>query len=839
VTNRGAPIAYAIQPSSTWIRASKNRGDLGLNGSDTFDLSVDASKLPLGMNTGTVTIGWPGRADRTIAVMAQVTAAPEQTADLTVSASALSFSGVAGTAGTTPVNRVVTVGNVGAAVNYTASASAGWIRLSKGGGALGADASDSLEVSADGSGLGAGTYTGTLTVLAAGRPTRSIAVSLTVAAAPPLGEPPVGVTDLAVSAARLNFGAAAGTGAQRVVVSNRGAAVAYAVSASEGWIQLSKAAGNLAADGSDTFAVSVTGGAPEDGVLTGTVTVAAAGRPSRSLVVVYEGRPGATAALAVWPAELTFFADAGQSPLPQMVMLTSTDGQRREVSVAAASASNWLAVESGGQAPGVVGVRASATNVARPAEGTIRLSPGTAAVPSFAVPVRLRAVGAPVYSIPRVADGNGFTTAITIVNVDAAEAKVSLSFFQEDGQGNTAPWSPLLEDNAAVANVVIPAGGARTWRTRGQGAVGENGWALVVCEQKISGFAVFRQTRPGEAAQEVAVPMNSGWQQRFLLPFDNVGHVTAVALSNVSGTEAATVRGIFRDENGAVLPGGYERVLPARGHLAFALPVERRGTAEFVAEGGRLSATGLRFSAGGPAAASFEPQSLNAISSGVLSIPQVADGVFADNRAGFMTSITVANNDIVPARVTLRFHRQNEGDAATQAWAPAMQGEQAIEDVSIQPGTSFTWRTRGRGALGTGWAEVVSAQRVSGFAVLRQSAPGRVDQEAAVPVNGGTPPRFLLPFDDREAVTTVALANISGTEAAVIDVIVRVEQQGVVGTARVNLGALGHDAFALSRFDGVAGARGTVEFRVRSGQVSAVGLRFAGEGFTSFRPLAF
>jgi hypothetical protein len=840
VTNRGTAISYAIQPSATWIRASKNRGDLGLNGSDSFDLSVDASRLPLGMSSGTVTIGWSGRADKTVAVMVQVAPPAEEAKDLTVSASALTFSGTAGRAGSDPASQVIAVGNTGPAVNYAVSASESWIVLTKSGGTLGANGSDSLSVSADASGLSVGTHTGTVTFTAAARPSRTVGVTFTVSAPLPPGEPPPVLTDLTVSAARLSFGAAAGTGPQGVVVANSGPAVAYVVSASESWIQLSKAGGNLGVNGSDTFAVSVSGTAPEGGVLTGTVVVSAAGRPSRSLAIAYEGRPATTATLEVWPAELTFYADAGQAPLPQAVAVTASDGSRRDVGVSAVSGANWLAAESEMQTPGLVGVRVAPSNVTRPAVGQIGLSPGSLAVAAATVPVTLRAMGAPVYSIPRVADGNGFATTITLSNVDASEAKVSLTFFKEDGQGNTGPWSPLMEGDAAVANVVIPVGGSVTWRTRGQGVLGENGWALVTCDQRISGFAVFRQTHPGEAAQEVAVPMNSSWQQRFLLPFDNLGNVTSVALSNVSETEPASISATFRDEKGALLASGYTRVLPARGHIAFALPVEnRRGTAEFAASGGRLSAVGLRFSASSAAVTSFEPQSLNVITGGPLSIPQIADGVFADNSAAFTTSITVVNNDVAPARVTLKCYRQNAGDTSTQPWTPAMQGGPGMEGVTIPPGSSFTWRTAGTDSLSVGWAEVISAQRVSGFAVFRQTAPGRAAQEAAVAVNAGAQVRFLLPFDNREAVTTVALANISGSEAAVIDVAVRDEQQRVVGTASLSLVARGHDAFALSRFAGVAGARGTVEFRVRSGQISAVGLRFAGEAFTSFRPQVF
>lgn len=130
-------------------------------------------------------------------------------------------------------------------------------------------------------------------------------------------------------------------------------------------------------------------------------------------------------------------------------------------------------------------------------------------------------------------------------------------------------------------------------------------------------------------------------------------------------------------------------------------------------------------------------------------------------------------------------------------------------------------------------------QRVSGFAVFRQSTEGRPDQEAAVPINAGTPAHFLLPFDNTEFVTTTALANISTTDSATIDITFRDEQARVLRTETLILPPRGHDAFALTRYPQVRGVRGAAEFRIRSGQVSALGLRFSGEAFTSFRPLPY
>jgi PPE-repeat protein len=165
-----------------------------------------------------------------------------------------------------------------------------------------------------------------------------------------------------------------------------------------------------------------------------------------------------------------------------------------------------------------------------------------------------------------------------------------------------------------------------------------------------------------------------------------------------------------------------------------------------------------------------------------------------------------------------------------------MQGGQAIDNIIIPPGSSHVWQTTGTGPFSQGYAEVFTSSPVSGFAIFRQRVPGRFDQEAAVPVNAGSPSRFLLPFDNAGLTTTMAIANASDTAASTVNVVIRGSQQEILFGGNLTLPTRGQDAFSITdRFPVTAGRRGIIEFTVLSGEISAIGLRFANEAFTSYK----
>jgi hypothetical protein len=141
----------------------------------------------------------------------------------------------------------------------------------------------------------------------------------------------------------------------------------------------------------------------------------------------------------------------------------------------------------------------------------------------------------------------------------------------------------------------------------GGGSVVHTGWAQLLTDGAVSGFAVLSQT-VGNSVQEAVVPFESRNAGAFALPFNNVGGSIAVALTNVS-PRSGGIALLIKDESGAVQVTD-TLTLPAQGHAAFVLgsryptTVLRRGTVEItaaqsVAEAAEISVIGLRFNATG------------------------------------------------------------------------------------------------------------------------------------------------------------------------------------------------------------------------------------------------
>ncbi len=446
-------------------------------------------------------------------------------------------------------------------------------------------------------------------------------------------------------------------------------------------------------------------------------------------------------------------------------------------------------------------------------------------------------------TIPQIADGGAFKTSITLVNADKVPAVVSLVFRRSDGPDSrtTQPWNIAIANNQPIQNVTIQPGNAYTVETAALENFTSIGWAEVISEQNVTGFAVYRQRLPGQPDQEAAVPVNQGDMQRFLLPFDNrAGFRTTMAIANLSTTQNAVVNVAFRDASGALIGGGPVKTIPPQGHYAYRLiddfPIidGQEGVAEFTAVSGQISAVGLRFN---PTSSftSFEVQRFAPPAGGVRRvIPQIAEG------GVYTTAITLVNTDTFPAVVSLRFYRSNGPDVrTTQPWNPPIVGNRPTENVILQPGNVYTVQTAGQGNFTSiGWAELITNQAVSGFAVYRQRIPGIADQEAAVPVNTESMQNFLLPFDNRDFFrTTMAIANLSTTEQALVQVVFRDTNGVPLSTALVKtLPPQGHYAFRLIDDFQLEGVQGVAQFTALSGQISAVGLRFnPTNAFTSFK----
>ncbi len=212
--------------------------------------------------------------------------------------------------------------------------------------------------------------------------------------------------------------------------------------------------------------------------------------------------------------------------------------------------------------------------------------------------------------LPQIADGNGWSTRIMLVNMGSTAAPFTLSFYQDNG----AAWSIALKGSATGPSPTwsgtIPVGGSLFLETTGAGAAVSTGWAYLSTQSWISGMAVFKEDYVDPATSkpvfaEAVVPFASDVDVDFFIPFDNRnGYVTSVALVNPYANGTASIVVKFRNPDGTTLRNDDTIQLGPRLKTAFETTSKypasqgKNGVIEFQVPGGQVaaSALGLLFS---------------------------------------------------------------------------------------------------------------------------------------------------------------------------------------------------------------------------------------------------
>jgi hypothetical protein len=220
----------------------------------------------------------------------------------------------------------------------------------------------------------------------------------------------------------------------------------------------------------------------------------------------------------------------------------------------------------------------------------------------------------------------------------------------------------------------------------------------------------------------------------------------------------------------------------------------------------------------------------------VVTVPRLVDG-----SATYQTTVTLINlSDPVygtPASVTAVFWAENgtplplniQGYSTPQTSIP----------LPVPLGGSVTFATNGSN-LSIGWVELqITSGMVGGQAVLRQTVPGRSDQEAAIPIVTQLSTNQSIPFDNtNNFATSVAVVNPSTNAISVM-----LMANGEDGTPLfstpfpIQLPAKSDVAYSIrDQFPALNGIRGVLQFTSNSG-FSMIGLRYNPTGpFTSYTP---
>ncbi len=792
---------------------------------------VNPAGLAVGRYEGTVTVSAPSANPPVPSQRSKITLIVPPAAALAAAPATLSFT--KSITGTDPAPKTVAISSTGGQVAYSVSSSTSdgrpWLQVIPVGGLT----PGVVTVSVNSVGLSPGNYAGTIAVSSpdASNTPLLIGVSFSVAQAA-----------FTVAPSVVNFGAPAGSFTpitQQVQIgASPAGAIQFTALSSQPWLTVTPSSGTTPT----ALTVTLNPAPLPAGVYSATITLAATQAQAAPVNIPVNVVIGPQATIAVSPAAVSLSVLRGDSPKSATVTVTtSAPSTPVSAQVSTANGGNWLSVN---PASGLASPTLSLSLILDPTglapgsyTGSVVLSAANAVNSPITVPVTMNVSGGRQV-LSQLADGRGWQTTITLVNMENTPSGFTLRFWAQDG----TPLRLPIEGNPGRLEAyegLIPAGGSRTIRTAGTDAALSQGWAELETVRQIGGLGIFRERVSGRPDLEAAVSVTNP-ASRFLLAIDNLqNYTTSMALVNTSTQQSRGLNISARMENGTALFQDTIN-LPPRGQTAVAstdrFPATRnqRGVLDMTNTSGDFTGLGLRFNPTG-AFTSFPVLTIPPAPIPNQLLSQLADG---GPGGEWQTTIVLMNLDTVPAPFTLKF------------WAPTgvamavpISGQAApvtnIENT-IAPGGTQTITTQGGPTpLISGWTELISNRSVGGVAVFRQRVTGRLDNEAAVTATASGR-SFLLPYENTENfITSMALVNTNATANANIAVSLRDESGVVIGTDTIALAPRGQFAFRLiDRFPALANRRGVVEFTTTGADISGLGLRFNPSGaFTSLPAL--
>jgi uncharacterized protein (TIGR03437 family) len=236
---------------------------------------------------------------------------PSSAVSFKISSTTLTFS--ATSAGLPPQNQSLGLSSSIAGVAFSTSASDPWLSVAPASGAM----PTTLQVAVDPSTLAAGSYQGTLTIMASNA-TPSVARVAVTFNVQPSAPPKLNLSSQSLSLTALQ-GSSAQTG--QVQVQNMGGGALDFTAASNtvsggNWLSVSPASGTATPTSQVALTVSATPGSLAPGTYSGTVAVTGAG--STAIVAVTLSVPAPSARILLSQSGLSFIAVAqGGTPLPQ------------------------------------------------------------------------------------------------------------------------------------------------------------------------------------------------------------------------------------------------------------------------------------------------------------------------------------------------------------------------------------------------------------------------------------------------------------------------------------------------------------------------------------------
>jgi hypothetical protein len=440
-----------------------------------------------------------------------------------------------------------------------------------------------------------------------------------------------------------------------------------------------------------------------------------------------------------------------------------------------------------------------------------------------------------VFAVPQFVFGGAWYTALYFANTTNAAVQVQVNFYGDDG---TALSVPLLGIGSVTSQTISLNPQSTVILEAPAGGTAGEGWAEVTVPSGVVGYAVFRQTVPGRADQEAVVPLTPESGQTADLTYDDILFTTSVAFLNPSAQTVTVTIDTF-DVTG-VPNGTTQLILAPRAKVATVLKdlpglsgiFGNRGRVVFSVTSGAISVLGLRF--GGSAFTSIPV--VHRVANPVTQTTSFALPQFVFGNPWY-TALYFSNTTNSTVNVPVSF-TSDDGSALSVQLNGI--GTVTGQTVTLGPGATAILEALLTDNPGEGWAEATLPLGVIGYAVFRQTIPGRFDQEAVVTVAPESDQTADLIYDDIAFTTSVAFLNPSDQQTTVT-ITVYSANGTQIGTSQVMLAPHAKDATILKSLpglSGMAGNRGWATFSVPNGDVSVIGLRFGGSAFTSI-PVTF
>lgn len=203
--------------------------------------------------------------------------------------------------------------------------------------------------------------------------------------------------------------------------------------------------------------------------------------------------------------------------------------------------------------------------------------------------------------------------------------------------------------------------------------------------------------------------------------------------------------------------------------------------------------------------------------------------VFGPQSGGtrWTTLIYLHNSTNEPAPITLHYRADDGADLNIPGGAQ--------QSTTLAPRESLRLQSPDAASFFSGWVQLGLPAGVSGYAVFRQSVPGRDDNEAVVLLSPANQSSWTLLHDDSGLTTGLALLN-PGDTAITVEYTATAEPGQDAGSGSLNLPARSKFVGVLSALPGLstlAGQRGAIRFSAYAGSLAVLGLRFAASAFTS------